>query len=261
MSILAKVNPSTTVGTVIYTAPVGRKPLVNINVANVSNADADFIIGLVQNADKSILSIGVVSGGEYTSKPTIVIAGSNTSAASASVITLAAKNSAIVAAGSGYTVGDTLTIVSGESTIPAAVTVATVNGAGAILTITLTNIGNYTVLPAGNLTVTGGTGTAATFTLTWKILTVTVSAGGNGYNPTTVVVSANDVAVTAAVFSTEYTTVFEPMTDSYHPLTRLNSSGVIERTGITLSAGDSVIAMSSIPGAINFIVLGYEDVA
>jgi hypothetical protein len=74
-------------------------------------------------------------------------------------------------AGSGYTAGDVLTLVGGTSSLAGQViidTVATVNSvAGVPVTFHTSRAGSYTVLPSGLLTVTGGTGTGATFTAGW----------------------------------------------------------------------------------------------
>lgn len=262
MSILAKVNPTTTVGTVIYTAPAGRKPLVNVNIANVSLVDASFTLGLVQNQDQSLVSVAVTAGGEYATIPLVEVTGANTSAAAVEVVTLAAVGVTVTAAGTGFAVGNVLTVAAGTSTAKATLTVTAVAANGVILTATLTTGGVYTVLPAGASTVTGGAGKLATFTLTWKLLTVAVTAAGNGYSRlSTAFTTTGGGVVTQAELTPQFTTVFEATTDSYHPVTALSASGVIERTGITLSAGDSIVAVSSVPGAINFIVLGYEDLA
>lgn len=88
----------------------------------------------------------------------------------------------INAAGSGYTALDVLSIAGGTGTA-ATITVDTVGGGGEILTATLTTGGDYTVLPSTPDTPTGGTGTGATFKLTFGVtdavgVRVTYSVGG-----------------------------------------------------------------------------------
>jgi hypothetical protein len=73
----------------------------------------------------------------------------------------------ITAAGTGYAVGNTLTVVGGIGSIAVELTVATVNGTGGITGITITNAGNYTTVPTNPVSVTGGAGSSATFTLTF----------------------------------------------------------------------------------------------
>lgn len=80
--------------------------------------------------------------------------------------------SAVVAVGgSGYTVGDVLNIVGGTlgvGTQPASVRVATVDGSGAVVTVTVKRgSGNYDTQPSNAAATTGGTGNGCTLTLTW----------------------------------------------------------------------------------------------
>lgn len=105
---------------------------------------------------------------------------------------------AINAAGTGYTVGDVLTIAGGTSTHVATLEVLTITGGGGtgpIGSVRITNAGAYSVDPTTTANaVTGGTGASATIDLTmagtgWTVLreseralSATVSAAGNGYN-------------------------------------------------------------------------------
>ena len=75
---------------------------------------------------------------------------------------------AITAGGTGYVAGNVLTLVGGQYLIPVEITVGTVSGPGAILTASISNAGSYTVTPANPAAVTGGTGSAATFTITYS---------------------------------------------------------------------------------------------
>lgn len=73
----------------------------------------------------------------------------------------------LVSAGSGYLAADVLTIAGGTGTA-AQITVDAVSG-GAITAFTVTNRGSYSVLPTyAPATVTGGTGSSATFYLSWS---------------------------------------------------------------------------------------------
>lgn len=71
-----------------------------------------------------------------------------------------------VAAGSGYVVGDQLTVVGGNFTEQAVLTVATLAGS-AIATVTINNPGTYIEYPTSPVAVTGGTGTGVTFNIAW----------------------------------------------------------------------------------------------
>ena len=69
----------------------------------------------------------------------------------------------IVAGGTGYTLNDTLTVVGGVGT--AATLRATTVAAGVITAVTILTAGAYTENPTNSVSVTGGTGTGATFRL------------------------------------------------------------------------------------------------
>jgi hypothetical protein len=74
---------------------------------------------------------------------------------------------AINAAGTGYTVGNTLDVVGGLGQIDTELTVTTVNGSGGITGVTISNAGQYAEIPTNPVSVTGGSGSAATFNLTF----------------------------------------------------------------------------------------------
>ena len=69
-----------------------------------------------------------------------------------------------IASGSGYAVGNVLTLSGGTSTTPARVYILAVGGSGSVANAVILDMGNYTVAPTGTLTTTGGAGTGATFT-------------------------------------------------------------------------------------------------
>jgi hypothetical protein len=78
-------------------------------------------------------------------------------------------------AGAGYLVGDTLTFTGGttHANTKAAGTVATVNGSGGILTLNVTNAGQYTTNVAPTVGVTSANGSAA-----GAVITATVNPNG-----------------------------------------------------------------------------------
>ena len=73
---------------------------------------------------------------------------------------------AVAAGGTGYTVGDTLTVVGGLGQIDTELTVSTISS-GVITGVTISNAGQYATAPSNPVSVTGGTGSAATFNLTF----------------------------------------------------------------------------------------------
>ena len=74
---------------------------------------------------------------------------------------------AIAAAGTGYVVGDTLSVDDGFNTIPVELTVSSVSGGGGITGVSISNAGNFTEIPTNPVSATGGSGSAATFDLTF----------------------------------------------------------------------------------------------
>ena len=97
--------------------------------------------------------------------------------------TIGANLASLGAAGTGYAVGDVLTIVGGTFTTAATITVSAAS-AGAITGINLTTTGTYTIAPSplSGIAVTGGHGTGATFTLVFGITAVAVATPGSGYS-------------------------------------------------------------------------------
>jgi hypothetical protein len=74
---------------------------------------------------------------------------------------------AVVAGGTGYAVGNTLTVVGGLGQIDTELTVSTIGGGGVITGVTISNAGQYSETPTNPVSVTGGAGSAATFNLTF----------------------------------------------------------------------------------------------
>lgn len=77
-----------------------------------------------------------------------------------------AVSAAVVAGGTGYAVGNTLTVVGGLGQIDTELTVTTVSS-GVITGVSISNAGQYAEIPTNPVSVTGGAGSAATFNLTF----------------------------------------------------------------------------------------------
>ena len=73
----------------------------------------------------------------------------------------------VAGGGTGYTVGDVLTVQGGIFSIPVELTVNTV-AAGVITAVSVSNAGNYTEAPTSPVSAAGGTGSSATFTVTFE---------------------------------------------------------------------------------------------
>jgi hypothetical protein len=121
----------------------------------------------------------------YSSIPSVAISVPTTAGgvqATATAQMRASQGSTTLASGgTGYTAGDVLTLSGGTFTTASQITVNTVS-AGVIATFTVTGIGaNYSVLPTNPVSVTGGTGSGATFNLAWGVSGFTITNAGSGY--------------------------------------------------------------------------------
>jgi hypothetical protein len=125
------------------------------------------------------------NGTGYTSIPSVAISAPTTAGGvqATATPTMLTVGQTIVSGGSGYTVGDLLTLVGGTFITPVILTVSTVS-AGAVTGVAVASggFGNYSVLPSTPASVTGGTGSGATFNLTWGLAPAfTITNAGSGY--------------------------------------------------------------------------------
>jgi hypothetical protein len=125
------------------------------------------------------------AGTGYTTIPSVAVSAPTTAGgvqATASVTTMFVLGGTLASGGTGYTVGDTLTVVGGTTGAAATVTVNAVSG-GVITSASVIAGANYTVLPTNPVSVTGGTGSGATFNLTYGVSAtgVTITNAGSGY--------------------------------------------------------------------------------
>lgn len=140
----------------------------------------------------------VTTPGSYTTLPTLAITGGGGSGATATLLMKGLVPTAIAAGGSGYEVGDTITLTGGTFSAPVILTVATVS-TGAVSSVTVTQAGSYSALPSNPVAQgsTSGSGTGATFTMAWGILAVNMTASGSSYETVpTGTVSSGTGAVT-----------------------------------------------------------------
>jgi len=123
------------------------------------------------------------TGSGYTSIPTIAVLAPTTAGGVQAVVTQASMAVGAVAinnGGTGYTVGNTLTVTGGTGG-NCTITVSTVSS-GVITGITFATTSPYTVLPTNPVSVTGGSGSSATFNLTYGISgVITITNAGSGY--------------------------------------------------------------------------------
>jgi hypothetical protein len=133
----------------------------------------------------SVSTVTVNTGGTYMATPQVSFSGGGGSGAAAlAVMQVIAAIPGSSGGGSGYKVGDVLTVTGGAQTVVATLTVATITGNGStgpIGTLTVSQGGTYSVIPPNYVSVSGGTGTGATPILTWAVSAINVTGGGTGY--------------------------------------------------------------------------------
>jgi hypothetical protein len=138
----------------------------------------------ISNGTTVTAVIRTAAGTGFTSPPTWTAAAPTTAGgvtASGSVNSIGVVTATVSAGGSGYVVGDVLTVSGGTQTTVATLTVATLSGS-AVATVSISNAGVYTAAPTNPAATTGGTGTGATFTLSFGINnSFTISTAGSGY--------------------------------------------------------------------------------
>ena len=126
-----------------------------------------------------------VNGTGYTSFPSITISAPTTAGgvqATASNTYMQNLAATIQSGGTGYTVGDVLTMVGGTPVAGGGTfTVATVSS-GVVTSVTILTFANYSALPTNPVSTTGGTGTGCTLNVTYLISgTFTITNAGSGY--------------------------------------------------------------------------------
>jgi len=146
------------------------------------------------------------TGSGYTSAPTWTASAPTTAGGTTASGTTNISNNistpTITSGGTGYTVGNVLTFVGGTFSLASQVTVSSVSG-GVITGITVSIGGIYTVPPTNPISVTGGSGTGATFTLTsWGVNALLISNAGSGYVEQPTVTFSGGGGAGAAAYAT-----------------------------------------------------------
>lgn len=272
MSILGKVSPSATTDTLVYACPLATKASLNISITNRSAENVDATVSLSKSGDLGVGSIVVTNGGTgLTTIPTLTITGTGTGA-TATVARVMLTDATIGSGGMGYTVGNTITLVGGTASQPyggvAQFTVTAVDGDGAVTAVELKPISIYgtggaylAVITGTEATTIGGTGTGLTFTVStirYGISAVEVTAQGNNYTSAPTVTAS---AGTGIVLEAQMTRAAIEDTDAIEYKVTIPAKGVLERTGITVGAGDAVFVKSSVADTVNAFVFGVEAIA
>ncbi len=106
-------------------------------------------------------------------------------------------NAAIATPGSGYTAGQTLNLGGGTYSFQASLTVDTVNASGGITSVSIGNYGTYTAAPSNPVPLLGGSGSGATFDLTFADATDN-QAGYPADSPYVIAVGGTRLSVQAS---------------------------------------------------------------
>jgi hypothetical protein len=197
--------------------------------------------GAIRARTAVVNTVTVLEGGLYIGAATLTCSASPGGGTTATVVpaTYAVEHFAQVAvAGTGYAIGDTITLTGGTFSTACEGTVSKVDGSGGVQGVTITEEGVYSVPPVGaSATSTSGAGTGCTLTPYLKILTATVTNAGTLYDEHLPPIVSSTAAVTlvrAALFQVTMTPTQVPI--------QLNN-GLINVAGIPtsaagLSAGD-----------------------
>jgi hypothetical protein len=170
-------------GIVIVDPVVGMRDW-NITAANTLTNLSGQLYGIAVSAQSTTQLNGSVLPSLRVSDPTGV---GGTIGASLSIVSVT-----VTAGGSGYAVGDVLQFTGGTLTTssaapalqqnqPTVLNVTGVDGTGKITGISIASVGYYQTVPGNPVSVTGGSGTLATFTANWAVAHPYIITAGNGY--------------------------------------------------------------------------------
>jgi Secretion system C-terminal sorting domain len=151
----------------------------------------------------------------------------------------------VTAAGTGYTVGNILTLNGGTSTSPLTIYVTAVNGTGGITSAVTLNTGAYTVVPTGANAATGGSGSGATFTTPTAGMTTAASFSGLTFNNTSA------AGVTISSFGTALPSQTATINGGGGVLTLI--AGAVNNGSNTIVVGNSVAQKGSIVATAGYV--------
>jgi hypothetical protein len=197
-------------------------------------------------------------GSGYTGFPSIAISAPTTAGGVQATATpqLVAASGTVVSGGSGYTLNDVLTVTTSGGSSGITLTVTGVSGG--VVTTASANSSGLTTIPSGTVSVSGGTGSGATFNLLYVIgATITITAAGSGYvEQPTVTFSGGGGSGAAAYATVGGTSVFRGLgatTNFANPagnvLTLFNpQSGTSTVSAVTIANGGTAQIYPSATG-------------
>jgi hypothetical protein len=194
-------------------------------------------------------------GVNYTTNPTVAISAPTTAGGvqATATVPIGVASFTVSNGGTGYAVGNVLTMVGGTFTVAGTCTVSAVSS-GVITAVTATSTGTYTAAPTNPASVTGGAGTGATFTLNFGILsTFTITNAGSGYiEQPTITFSGGGGSGAAAYATVGSATIFRSLAgngSSAQSLSFHSSSGESLRVTTSTTGGTSANFIQTAGGA------------
>ena len=172
----------------------------------------------------SVRSITLTNGGSgYTTIPTVVFTGANTTiaTATANLTPTTIASITVTAGGTGFTSAPTVVFTGGGGS--GATATAAFSG-GAVTTITVTNGGSgYTSVPTISFTGGGGSGATATAVLTpTSVASLTLGGGGSGYAAAPTISFSGGGGSNAAATTTLYVPFTCTIPDGFYTVNTLN---------------------------------------
>lgn len=240
---------------------------IGVGTLEVHCQGAVFTDGLIV---RSAAIIAVTYGGiGYTSMPTLQFSGGGQRIQAGGICRLGAHNVGLFSGGSGYTVGDVLTVSGGVANSPAKIVVDTLGGGGAVSGFHFQDRGYYLQPPSGISSVTGGTGTGAQFTIEWNVRVAFVTIGGE-YTGTPSLAfvgggyTANERAEGIVIMGAPRFAQDKATTSPFKPVTTVKDTVQFNLFGATSSGSSTLqarVATTSLPFYIHGIYSGYDGIA
>lgn len=156
--------------------------------------------GTILTKPGGLVAATMTANGTYTAIPTWTVTGGGGAGGAVSSVMDLAGAQTITNAGTGYVVGDVITLTGGTYTTPGKLKVLTIGGGGAIASVSILAAGSYTVLPTAPVATTGGGNNDATITPAYEVISLTVTNQGTvPYNSAPVLTASAGAATADAV--------------------------------------------------------------
>src|SRR5262252_554855 len=216
-----------------------------------------------------VLSVPIVTRGLlYTSPPSVSFSGGDQQTAATAVAKLQVSNAITGGGGSGgtgYSVGDILTLSGGTFDTVAKFKVDSVAG-GVIQTFHIQDAGKYSVIPANPASLTGGTGTGAKFSINWFLGYIDVTNDGTYGGTPAASLTGGGFATPATLGTPQMGTQTQQsgndFTTPFNPVTTVKDSVefTIYANANTTSGIDARICTLTLPAYTHGTYSGYDGI-